>query len=349
MAFKIYSNKKEKLLKITCLLIVFLILISSGLFLTYQLTHSRSIKIISNEKHINTSENKASILNALIPSKDSIFGKNKFQNKKEVNILILGTKGQDYKGEKLTDTIILAHLEPKNKKVILTSIPRDLLIQIPNDNYQTKINAVYSSFGIKKLKPIIQDITGFKVDNYLMLDLTVVKKIIDSIDGLNVYVPQDINDPYFPTKDDKYQTFKMKAGWRYMDGETTLRYIRSRYTSPNGDFDRMARQQQIINLLKQKVLSLNPLGDFTTYLKIFNNLQNHIYTDLDIWQLKNLWQIAKSTPKEDIKNIVIDHKTTKLLTGDIIKLGKYDASVVYPRAGKKNYEEVKKYIKEKLK
>lgn len=353
MSFKVYSNRKEKLLKTACVFVTCLILLTLSLLAYQVLNRSRTVKITNQPQAEKSTERKqenrkAGILSGLMPEKDRLLGKNKLQDKQEINILILGTKGEDYGGQNLTDTLILLHLKPQAKKAIMVSLPRDLLVNPPNRNYRTKINSVYASSGIDSLKEVVKNITGFRPDHHLVVDLTVVRNIIDSVDGLNVYVPKNIDDPYFPTTNHGYKTFKMKAGWRYMDGETALRYVRSRYTSPNGDFDRMARQQQIINLLKQKVLALNPLGDFPTYLKIFKNLSDHIITDLNVWQLKDLWQIAKDIPLEEIKNIVVDKKETKLLRGDMVKLGKYKASVVYPKAGQGNYEEVKQYIREQL-
>jgi len=172
----------------------------------------------------------------------------------------------------------------------------------------TKINSLYSIAGINGLKEKIEEITGLKIDYHVLVDLVVAQEIIELVDGLNVYVPKDIDDPFFPGPNYTYQTFNLSAGWRYLDGPEALRYIRTRYTSPNGDFDRMARQQQVITLLKQKVLELNLLWDFPTYLKMFNSLKNNIETDLGIIELKNYWEIARSIKYNQISQLVIDKK-----------------------------------------
>lgn len=262
-----------------------------------------------------------------------------------VNILALGRPGQNYPGQNLTDTIILIHLNAGQEKAVLISIPRDLLVKVPGRNQMTKINSLYQLVGIEGLKEKIEEIVQLPIDHYILIDLTVAKEIIDLVGGLNIYVRQDINDPYFPGPNYTYQSFNLSAGWRYLDGETALKYIRTRYTSPNGDFDRMARQQQVINLLKQKVLSLNPLWDFPTYLKIFNSLNNHIETDLGLLEIKSLWQTAKEIDAQRISNLVIDKKETNLLVGGQVMLGGQKASVAYPKAGQGNYEEIRDFIK----
>lgn len=263
----------------------------------------------------------------------------------EMNILLLGQPGAGYSGGQLTDTIIIAHLEPEEKAVLI-SLPRDLLVSLPGENNFNKINSLYYSSGIEALKTKIEEISQITIDHYVLVDLMVIEEIIDLIDGLNVYVAQDINDPYFPGPNYSRQTFLLKSGWRYLDGPTTLKYIRTRYTSPNGDFDRMARQQQIIHLIKQKVLDLNLLWDLPTYLKIFHTLQEHIKTDLSLMEIKNLYQTVRQIEPEEISHLVIDKKRTDLLVGGLVPFGQQMASVVYPKAGQENYQEIKEYIKD---
>ncbi len=269
-------------------------------------------------------------------------------SQKPINILALGRPGQNYSGADLTDTIIILHLEPAQQKALMISLPRDLLVQVPDNTYLAKINSLYYRVGIEKLKQKIEQISGLKIDNYALIDLAAVENIIDLVDGLNVYVPKDIYDNFYPGPNHSYQTFNLSAGWRYLDGAAALKYIRTRYTSPNGDFDRMARQQQILYLLKQKVLSYNLLWDLPTYLKIYKSLKEHIQTDLSILELKKLWSIGKQINPNNVKTLVIDKKQTKLLRGDLINLGGNQASVIYPNAGQGNYQAIQEYIQEKI-
>jgi len=303
-----------------------LIVLFSSIFV-YQLFPDSPIEV-------SVQKEKPNILKLILSSK----------NTEPVNILALGRPGQGYSGQDLTDTIIIAHLDPAQEKSLLISLPRDLLVKT-NHNQLTKINSLYHLTGIEELKQKITEITGLNIDYYILVDLVVAQEIIELVDGLNVYVPQDINDPFFPGPNYSYQTFNLAAGWRYLDGPAALRYIRTRYTSPNGDFDRMARQQQVITLLKQKVLEFNLLWDLATYLKMFNSLKNNIETDLGILELKNLWTIARNTKADQITHLVIDKKETNLLRGDQVPFGQQMASVVYPQAGQGNYGEIQKYIK----
>jgi LCP family protein required for cell wall assembly len=353
-------QRKEfiKSLKITSSILFLLVLLLFGLSYLIKLIPSASIEIFSKAKEAEknlispappgfsdrgsnqSTEKKTSIFKSVLPFKLS-----KKSPSAELNILALGRPGKGYPGQDLTDTIILVHLKPAEKKAALISLPRDLLVKVPNRGQLTKINSLYSLAGIETLKEKIEEITGLPIDYYVLIDLVVAKEIIDLVDGLNVFVPQDINDPFFPGPNYSYQAFILPAGWRYLDGEMALKYIRTRYTSPNGDFDRMARQQQVIQLLKQKVLSLNPLWDLPTYLKIFYTLKDHIETNLSLWEIKSLWQIAKDIRTDQITNLVIDKKKTNLLVDGQVTFGNQPASVVYPRAGQENYSEIRNFIR----
>ncbi|MCG2809332.1 MAG: LCP family protein [Candidatus Portnoybacteria bacterium] len=336
------KNKKRNI-------VVFSTFILIALFLSALSWQILDASYATNETKKEISQNKPTqTIKSILPSQ--VFKK----EKPEINILALGRPGDGYSGGNLTDTIILIHLKQNEEsdsgqKAFLISLPRDLLVQIPNRGGLTKINALYSLVGIEWLKEKIYEITGLAVDHHIIVDLAVVEEVISLVDGLNVFVEQDINDPYFPGPNYSYQTFNLSAGWRYLNGATALRYIRTRYTSPNGDFDRMSRQQQVIQLLKQKVLALNPLWDFPTYVKIFSSLQSHIETDLGIMEMKSFWQTAQKIGSDNISSIVIDKKETGLLIGGQVPLGQYTASVVYPKAGQENYNEIRKFIEQIIK
>ncbi len=338
---KLSEEKKEKVLKAACFFVAFLILTSLTV-LAYQIGSGYLNKSSQKKQQTETSQKEKEItLKSFLPSFE--------KDLSPKNILALGRVGDGYPGSNLTDTILIIHLEPSENKSVLISLPRDLLVKAPNSSRMVKINSLYYLVGIEGLKNKIEEITGLTINHYAIVDLVVVEEIISLVDGLNVYVPQEINDPYFPGHNYTYQPFYLSAGWRYLDGPNVLKYIRSRYTSPNGDFDRMARQQQIIRLLKQKVLSLNPLGNFMTYFKIAETSQNHIETDLTLKQMQSLWQTAKDTQIGQILSLVVDKKETHLVKGGQVSFGEQKTSVVFPKRGQGDYSEIKSYIEELIK
>lgn len=269
------------------------------------------------------------------------------ETENKIRLLLLGIAGEGRPGAYLTDTIIIAELNPKEKEATLISIPRDFLVRIPETEYFTKINSLYSynRNEIDFTKNIVGQITGIKTDYYILIDLDGLKKIIDEVGGINVLVPEDIYDPLFPGANYSYEPFSVKKGWRYFDGENALKYVRTRHDS-KGDFGRILRQQQILIALKNKVLELNPLWDFSTFIAVFNAIENHIETDLKPQELKRLWNIAKEINIKDAVVETIDREN--LLSGEQIMMGGQKASVLVPEAGKEEYGEIRSFIKNVL-
>jgi len=275
----------------------------------------------------------------------------KISEKEPENFLLLGAPGQGNDAPDLTDTILVASFDASKNKIFLFSLPRDLLVKIPDQENYTKLNALYAfnkknaNREFNSLIKKTEEITGLKINHYIFVDLATVKNVVDILGGVNVLVQKDIVDEKFPGPNNSFQTFQIQAGWRYLDGSEALKYIRSRH-STGGDFDRIARQQEILQALKQKVLTLN-LWDFKKVIEIYQTLSANIKTDLGLWQIQNYWQEIKELPGENIiRNELTSHD---FFTGGQILLGNERASIIKPTAGVENYEEIKKYIQDTIK
>ena len=267
-----------------------------------------------------------------------------------VNFLLLGAPGKGNDAPDLTDTILLARLDTAKNKIYLFSLPRDLLVEIPNSSNYTKLNALYafnknnSGHEFDTLIKKTQDITGLEINHYIFVDLQTVKQLVDIFGGVNVMVKKDIIDDLFPGPNHSFETFAIRAGWRYLDGAAALKYMRSRH-SATGDFDRVERQQEVLQALKQKVLTLH-FWDIGKFMKIYNTLFSNIKSDLNLWQIKNYWQQIKDLPGENvIKN---EFNNQNLIISEQMNLGGEMASILKPKAGIENYEEIKKYIEETI-
>lgn len=292
--------------------------------------------IISNSENSSKKTINLGQLGSIIPSN--------IKNKDRVNFLFLGMAGENNPAPTLTDTIIIINSGPKAENPIGISIPRDLLVKFPDKNFYTKINAIYQLGGIEILKSKIKEITGLEIDYWAILDLQAVKNIIDEINGIDVFVKEDIYDPAFPAPYNYYETFSLKKGEQHLDGETTLKYIRSR-NQKEGDFSRIERQQEVINVLKEKVLSLNLFKDFGTLLKIWKTLDSHSQTNLNLGDIKYAWNLTKKTNLDEIKFITItnDEESGLLVSGQEILGGKI-GYVLKPKEGVNNYTKIKEYI-----
>lgn len=260
------------------------------------------------------------------------------------SILILGVPGQGNDAPNLTDTILLTGI--KNNSINLISIPRDLLVKISispaggfKQNIYTKINALYSLGNDTSLiQKKVEEISGLSIANYIIVDLQVIKELIDKIGGVNILVQKDIYDIHYPGPNHSFQTFEVKAGWRYFNGETALKYIRSRYST--SDFDRMERQQQVIEAAKSKLSSLK-IWDIKEIAGIYQSLSSHIKTDLNPWEIWRIWETVNKISNNQISKYSIDEK---FLISDNINLGGEQAYVLKPKTRLENYSEIKEFI-----
>jgi len=231
----------------------------------------------------------------------------------KTNILLIGTGGEDHDGANLTDTIIAASIDYDNKIVSMLSIPRDFYIM----DRQQRINSVYDTEyqlygareGIENLTEIIEDITDLEIQYYVKVDFDGFVKIVDSIGGVELLVEDRIYDPYYPKGETIYfETFKIEAGLQTLDGETALKYARSRKTT--SDFDRAKRQQQLLFAIKEKALSLNILTDAGKIGEIYNSVDDSIETNLSLAEIIELGKIGIDFQKEDILPLVINDDPT---------------------------------------
>jgi LCP family protein required for cell wall assembly len=271
------------------------------------------------------------------------------KQKDRINLLVLGIPGKGHQGENMTDTIIIINSTPKGESPIGISIPRDLLVKSPGQNHYTKINALFDSTedkkqGVKLIQSSLKEITGLEMDYFIVFDLDGVKSMIDQLGGIDVVVENDIYDPKFPAPYDSYETFSLKKGVHHLDGETALKYIRSR-NAPEGDFSRITRQQEVINILKNKILSLNFFWDFSKILKLWKSFANYTYTNIDITDIKYAWNLVGKTNLDTIKFDTLSTVENQLLVSDEIILNKEKVFILKPKTGLDSYTEIKEYIK----
>lgn len=211
----------------------------------------------------------------------------------KLNILLIGRGGGNHDAPDLTDTLILASINSKQESISLLSIPRDLYVNYPTGKDTGKINQIYQTYAylgesqaIGKLQEKITEITGQQIDYYVNVDFDGFEKIIDILGGVEVTLEENFVDNSYPTANRGYTTFMLKKGTWTLDGETALKYARSRYST--SDFDRSLRQQAILSSLKDKVMSLGYFKDNKKIRELYGAIQENIETDIDIATLIKL-------------------------------------------------------------
>lgn len=214
-------------------------------------------------------------------------------NKKPVSILLLGTDtgnlGRDDKGR--TDTIIIMTINPKTKKTTMTSLPRDMRVNLPDfPQYSpTKINAAYAFGDVKETINTVQNCIKVPIDYYVLVNMGGLKKAINQVGGVTVTSPLTFS----------YGGSSFTAGKaEHMNGETALNFSRMRHQDPEGDYGRQTRQRLVITALLRKSISYKTVLN-TKFLK---SISTQSKTDLKKSQMTKLalnYRKAAKTVKSD--------------------------------------------------
>jgi LCP family protein required for cell wall assembly len=265
-----------------------------------------------------------------------------------INVLVLGIGGQGHEAPNLSDTILVMSIDPKTKDASMLSIPRDLYVKIPaTGKYRTqysKINSANAYGGPELAEKVISNIVGVPIHYYILIDFSGFKKAIDAVGGIDINVPEAINDPSFPCDNGRgYCGFRMKAGLQHMNGTVALRYARSRHTT--SDFDRAARQQLIIAALKKKATELSTLTNPVKLTGLLDALGGHVKTDFQPNEITKMASVIKDIDGSKVQSEVLDTKGDDSLlidgTGRIPGAG----SIELPRRGNFDYTDIQDFVK----
>ncbi len=278
-----------------------------------------------------------------------------------VNILVLGYGGSGHSGAYLTDSMMVMSLIPSSHHTTLISVPRDLWVQIPegSGNYG-KINSVYeNAASYTNTNPVAGGnaaaqkaslITGLNINYRVTINFAGFKDFIDSIGGVDVYVP-DLFNACYPKNDDasvdpSWIKIQFNKGLQHMNGATAIMYARAREpvevcgmgTSENlaelTDFARSARQQLIIKAALSKVKSIST---WPSMYSAFSALEKTVYTNL------SLADLAQFALKMDLNNAHHVGLSNQNVLMDLTVGGQY---VLLPQNN--NWQLIKDYVKQQL-
>lgn len=232
----------------------------------------------------------------------------------------------------LTDTMIVASHNKVSNKVTFVSIPRDTYI------FWMRLNSVYPKYGPEVLTLYIEYITGLKIKNYLAVDLNLFPELIDSLGGITIVNTQTIKDTRYPTwQGYGYETYYITPGTYHMNWQEALKYARSRKST--SDFDRSARQQQVIKAAKDKVISNLTKFDVNFIQDYFKIILNRLDTNITTNEIFTLYSSLKNA---------------ELITGNVISRSNLLKDpensklrwmyYLIPRRGTDDYYDIHKYI-----
>lgn len=185
------------------------------------------------------------------------------------NMLILGIDKREGSSE-LTDTIIIYHISKWGEKDSLISIPRDTRVYLDGYGWN-KINASYLYGGEEMIKNEIYKLTGIETDKFIIIDFSGFEEIIDILGGVEIVVEEHLHDPLSEAD--------FNPGTYTMNGKQALSFARCRATA-GGDFDRIARQQYLINEIIKQKFNLSIVDRAPQIIEVLNGKTQ---TDFTIW------------------------------------------------------------------
>jgi LCP family protein required for cell wall assembly len=190
-------------------------------------------------------------------------------------VLLMGTDERKANQVERSDAILLARIDTGNKKTVLVSIPRDTQINIEGHGKQ-KINAAHALNGgaVGSVKAV-NELAGVEISHYVEIDFRGFQGLVDSLGGVEVDVPFEINDP--DASIDGLGAGHVEKGLQVLDGDKALIFCRSRATAI-GDYQRQANQRMFLQALASKVLHSDPV----TLINSISAVSDAISTDMNV-------------------------------------------------------------------
>jgi len=237
-----------------------------------------------------------------------------------INILFLGLDRRVGVAEGTaarTDSVFVLTIDPFSKTAGVFSIPRDLLVEIPNGSggyYEDRVNVVwetgefvyddYPDGGPGLIKDTIEHNFDIPIDNYVILDFEDFIQLVDEVGGVDVEVPEYVADyNYTECAGCGGYAVEFAPGMQHMDGQRALAYARIRKGS--NDFKRIERQQLVIQATAAKALGLDLFVPPTKAVSLYKKFKDAVQTDVSDFRIPGLAKLAQQVGSDNIRMVSI--------------------------------------------
>lgn len=216
-----------------------------------------------------------------------------FDGRKQIRILVLGEDRAAGGVRGRSDTIIVAAVDLENNTVRLVSIPRDTRTFFPRRDRYDKINAEYVHGGPNASVEAVEGLLGVGIDYYIETSIDGLKKTVDLLGGVEIDIEKDMR--YTDRRGKLY--INLKKGYRLLNGEQALGYVRFRHDRL-GDIARIQRQQKFLRAIARKALTPEQLPRLP---QIVNQVFENVNTNMSSKDLLTLAELARKIPEDQIE------------------------------------------------
>jgi LCP family protein required for cell wall assembly len=231
-------------------------------------------------------------------------------------VLLIGVDSGPGRSEFLTDTMIVASLDPVAGAVSMVSVPRDMVdVPLPDGRtYRNKINSLVSyariypkkfpgaTSGEAVLSAALGKLLNVRIDGWAEVNLPGFVKVIDSIGGVDVTVKNALCDPRY--NEYGFNGFAINAGKYHLDGQGALAYARIRKSYGENDFTRAARQGDIVVAARDRVVKGGFLNDPAGFIEGMGKL---LTTSLDPSTIGQYVEYAATIQRDHVYRAVITY------------------------------------------
>ena len=218
------------------------------------------------------------------------------------NVLLIGVDARDLDEPCRSDSMIIATLDNNNKKVKLTSLFRDTLVDIPGHG-EAKLNAAYMLGGPELLMKTVKETYNVSIDKYIIINFWGFETIVDYIGGIEVdvkdYQLEELNK-YIGESTGGNDCPVEKTGIQTLNGKQALSYARIRY-NVGDEYERTDRQREVIFKVIEKLQNTKP----SKYLGVMNTMLEYIKTNIDPLEALNMAYTIYKFPSLDVEQLQI--------------------------------------------
>lgn len=188
-----------------------------------------------------------------------------------------------------TDTMMLLYKPTDGGKPMIISIPRDLLVSIPEYG-DYKINAAYGLGGPQLLVQVIEQQTGIRIDHYAEIGFGGFAAMVDDLGGVEMCLDNPIDDPD--------AGINLAAGCQNLTGPQALGFVRTRHTFAQQDLERVQNQRKFLSALMNKAASPGTVANPFKLLPFIDSTTSAMKVDKGdhIWSLAMVMWSIKSDP-----------------------------------------------------